>query len=294
MRDGRVVGHRRTAETNAAELARLMVGRDVLLRVSQAGGEAGRGGAERARALALNGAEGRKPARRRLLRACAPARSSGIAGVEGNGQTELIEALAGSGGPPARHRRDRSARRRGHHRPRRPGTARSAGSPTSPRTATGAACCSTSTSRRTPSSASTTRPPIAVGPGRSWLDRDGDPPAGETASSTAFDVRPPNLALPARSLSGGNQQKLILGRELELPPRLLLVAQPTRGVDIGAIEFIHRQLVALRDSRLRHPARLRRARRGDRPRRPPARHAPGADRAPRSTRRAPRPRRSDC
>jgi simple sugar transport system ATP-binding protein len=49
-------------------------------------------------------------------------------------------------------------------------------------------------------------------------------------------------------LSGGNQQKLIIGRELELQPRLLLVAQPTRGVDIGAIEFIHRKLVALRDS----------------------------------------------
>jgi simple sugar transport system ATP-binding protein len=63
-----------------------------------------------------------------------------------------------------------------------------------------------------------------------------------------FDVRPSNLDLPARSLSGGNQQKLVLGRELELPPRLLLVAQPTRGVDIGGIEFIHRRLVELRDS----------------------------------------------
>ena len=63
-----------------------------------------------------------------------------------------------------------------------------------------------------------------------------------------FDVRPPNPALPARALSGGNQQKLIIGREFELKPRLLLVAQPTRGVDIGAIEFIHRKLVALRDA----------------------------------------------
>src|SRR5213079_2029794 len=50
------------------------------------------------------------------------------------------------------------------------------------------------------------------------------------------------------SLSGGNQQKLIIGRELELGPTLLLVSQPTRGVDIGAIEFIHRKLVALRDA----------------------------------------------
>src|SRR5262249_42090807 len=56
-----------------------------------------------------------------------------------------------------------------------------------------------------------------------------------------FDVRPPNAALPARALSGGNQQKLIIGREFDLNPKLLLVAQPTRGVDIGAIEFIHRK-----------------------------------------------------
>ena len=61
-------------------------------------------------------------------------------------------------------------------------------------------------------------------------------------------VRPPNAALPARALSGGNQQKLIIGREFDYQPKLLLVSQPTRGVDIGAIEFIHRKLVELRDS----------------------------------------------
>ena len=62
-----------------------------------------------------------------------------------------------------------------------------------------------------------------------------------------FDVRPPNHELTAKSLSGGNQQKLIIGREFELDPKLLLVSQPTRGVDIGAIEFIHRKLIELRD-----------------------------------------------
>jgi simple sugar transport system ATP-binding protein len=63
-----------------------------------------------------------------------------------------------------------------------------------------------------------------------------------------FDVRPANQDLPARALSGGNQQKLIIGREFKVDPKLLLVSQPTRGVDIGAIEFIHRKLVGLRDS----------------------------------------------
>ena len=61
-------------------------------------------------------------------------------------------------------------------------------------------------------------------------------------------MRPPNAALMARALSGGNQQKLIIGREFDLHPKLLLVSQPTRGVDIGAIEFIHRKLVELRDA----------------------------------------------
>ncbi|AVL54320.1 ABC transporter ATP-binding protein [Roseobacter denitrificans] len=62
-----------------------------------------------------------------------------------------------------------------------------------------------------------------------------------------FDVRPPNPALAAKSFSGGNQQKIVLAREIERNPDLLLVGQPTRGVDIGAIEFIHQQIVALRD-----------------------------------------------
>ena len=62
-----------------------------------------------------------------------------------------------------------------------------------------------------------------------------------------FDVRPPVPELPAKALSGGNQQKLIIGREFELDPKLLLVSQPTRGVDIGAIEFIHKAIIELRD-----------------------------------------------
>ena len=62
-----------------------------------------------------------------------------------------------------------------------------------------------------------------------------------------FDVRPPIPSLAAKNFSGGNQQKIVLAREIERNPDLLLVGQPTRGVDIGAIEFIHQQIVALRD-----------------------------------------------
>jgi simple sugar transport system ATP-binding protein len=63
----------------------------------------------------------------------------------------------------------------------------------------------------------------------------------------AFDVRPANPLLKSAKFSGGNQQKIILAREIERDPDLLIVGQPTRGVDIGAIEFIHKRLIELRD-----------------------------------------------
>ena len=62
-----------------------------------------------------------------------------------------------------------------------------------------------------------------------------------------FDVRPSNPLLRTSSFSGGNQQKIVLVREMDQNPDLLLVGQPTRGVDIGAIEFIHKRLIAMRD-----------------------------------------------
>jgi simple sugar transport system ATP-binding protein len=68
------------------------------------------------------------------------------------------------------------------------------------------------------------------------------------AKMERFDVRPPNPMLAAKNFSGGNQQKIVLAREIERSPELLLVGQPTRGVDIGAIEFIHQRIIELRDA----------------------------------------------
>ncbi len=65
---------------------------------------------------------------------------------------------------------------------------------------------------------------------------------------SAFDVRTPSLDTPARNLSGGNIQKLIMARELSGSPRVLLVAQPTRGIDVGATRYIHERLVVQRDN----------------------------------------------
>ncbi|MFN7004250.1 MAG: heme ABC transporter ATP-binding protein, partial [Roseinatronobacter sp.] len=68
------------------------------------------------------------------------------------------------------------------------------------------------------------------------------------AKIESFDVRPPDCWLKASGFSGGNQQKIVLAREIEHEPDLILIGQPTRGVDIGAIEFIHQRLIRLRDA----------------------------------------------
>ncbi len=62
----------------------------------------------------------------------------------------------------------------------------------------------------------------------------------------SFDIRPPDRALPARALSGGNQQKVVIAREMSRGFSVLLASQPTRGVDVGAIEFIHQRLLEAR------------------------------------------------
>ena len=81
--------------------------------------------------------------------------------------------------------------------------------------------------------------------GFQWVDRRAVAAHAEDLVAR-FDVRTPTVATPAGALSGGNQQKLILAREISAGPRLLLASQPTRGVDIGATEFIYRQLIEAR------------------------------------------------
>jgi simple sugar transport system ATP-binding protein len=63
-----------------------------------------------------------------------------------------------------------------------------------------------------------------------------------------FDVRTSSIEHPASTLSGGNQQKVVLARELSRPLKLLVVAQPTRGLDVGSMEFVHKRIVAERDN----------------------------------------------
>jgi ABC-type uncharacterized transport system ATPase subunit len=63
-----------------------------------------------------------------------------------------------------------------------------------------------------------------------------------------YDIRPPNPRLKTANFSGGNQQKIVLAREMERDPAVLVIGQPTRGVDVGAIEFIHKRIIEMRDA----------------------------------------------
>jgi simple sugar transport system ATP-binding protein len=245
MRDGRVVGHVKTVETSAAELARLMVGRDVLLRIEKT--DAARDGEVVLSAVNLTVTA--RDGKRRLDEVSFEVRAGeivGIAGVEGNGQTELIETLAGLGA--TGHTTAGEVKFGGRNITNLNSRARRE---------LGIAHIPEDRHRRgllldfdlaeNSILGDHYRKPSVAGFGNLFLNDRG---IRERAQQVIrdFDVRPADPDLPARALSGGNQQKLIIGREFELRPKLLLVSQPTRGVDIGAIEFIHRKLVALRDA----------------------------------------------
>jgi general nucleoside transport system ATP-binding protein len=242
MRDGKVVGRVQTKDTNAAELARLMVGREVLLRVEKTEAKIGRPQLEvRDLSVTVNGGA------KRVDGVSFEVRSGeivGIAGVEGNGQTELIEALAGLIEPAQLTGEINFEGKNLNHLGAR--VRRELGIAHIPEDRHRRGLLLDFSLAENSILGVHYRPPIAAYAGGVFLDENAiQRRAGEIISK--FDVRPPNAALPARALSGGNQQKLIIGREYRVDPKLLLVSQPTRGVDIGAIEFIHRQLVALRD-----------------------------------------------
>jgi general nucleoside transport system ATP-binding protein len=238
MRDGKVVGNLPTAGATAEGLARMMVGRDVLLRVKKEEAKP-QGPVLTVRDLTLRGTEG-KTILNGVTFEVRAGEILGIAGVEGNGQTELIEILAGlrkaTSGKVLLE--DKSIDDLDTHERKRRGIAHIP----EDRHRRGLLLDFDLASN-------------------SILGVHGDRPISgavllnndvivERAERLVreYDVRPSNITLPARVLSGGNQQKLIVAREFDIRPRLVLVAQPTRGVDIGATEFIHRKLIELRDA----------------------------------------------
>jgi simple sugar transport system ATP-binding protein len=238
MRRGKVVGHLITKDTNEEEIATLMVGREVLLRVDK---KPATPGAVAMKVENLTASSDQSvPALKGVSFDLRYGEILGIAGVEGNGQSELMEVLAGTrratGGRVTLADRDittMDAR-----------TERDAGVAFIPEDRRGTGLV-LSFSIAENSILGRERSPtfswnqfllklVAI---REWARR----------LVKDFDIRTPSIDIAVRTLSGGNQQKVIVAREMGSKPKVLLAAQPTRGVDIGAIEFIHRQIVKERD-----------------------------------------------
>ncbi|HEY0522138.1 MAG TPA: ABC transporter ATP-binding protein [Stellaceae bacterium] len=244
MRDGEVVAHRRTADTSSDELAELMVGRRLAPPRAARPGAATNGTLPvlEVEGLTLTGTDGQR-ALRGIDLAVRAGEIVGIAGVAGNGQSELLAALAGLAAPAPGGRirlNGADVTRLGVQARRRLGV------------------------RHIPED----RLQMGLVPDFTAAENlilgdEGEPWAStrrlgllrvrriaETARRhlRAYDVRPPFPGLRTALLSGGNQQKLVCAREMERRPALLLVGQPTRGVDIGATELIHDRLRALREA----------------------------------------------
>ncbi len=220
-------------------LARLMVGREVLLRVDKHRARAGRG-APRGRGT-LHAFDDRGIEKVREVSFDVQAGEIvGIAGIDGNGQTELIDALSGLRAAARRHG---PARRRRRHEPQRTRATTTPGLGHIPedRQRRGlvlefsiAENIALHDYRSSPYSQARLALPAPARRAGARLSRN------STSAAAAPQTR-------AGGLSGGNQQKLVLAREIDRNPRVLIAAQPTRGLDVGAIEFVHRRLVAERD-----------------------------------------------
>jgi general nucleoside transport system ATP-binding protein len=240
MRQGAVVAEVETQRTTPRELAEKMVGRAVLLQIEKSPARPG------PVLLEVRDLEVRDRLHVPRLKGVSfdlrAGEIVGVAGVSGNGQSELLEALAGTRAP-SRGRilfqgadlvadgLDPRARRR-------------LGLAHVPEDRLRLGVVSAFNAQDNSVLGYQDRPEynrLLLADNRAIL-------AGCRKKMSDYDVRPPEPRLRFASFSGGNQQKLVIAREVGSDPRVLLVGQPTRGVDIGAIEFIHRQLVALRDA----------------------------------------------
>jgi ABC-type uncharacterized transport system ATPase subunit len=238
MRDGRVTGVVAASATTKEELARMMVGRDVLLRVSKEPGRPGPTVLE-LRGVSARGRKGTKV----LADVDLEVRSGevlGIAGVQGNGQTELVEVLTGlrraSAGQVLLNGVDITSRR--------PREVRDLGVSHVPEDRQERGLVLGFTVAENLLLGREHKPPYSR---RGLLAIDAIERHARELIETN-DLRPADPDVLAGDMSGGNQQKLIVAREFDGSPALLVAAQPTRGVDIGAIEFVHLSLLRMRDA----------------------------------------------
>ncbi|WP_181133444.1 ATP-binding cassette domain-containing protein [Rathayibacter sp. AY2B7] len=236
IRDGEVIGSRPAAGLDQSDIATMMVGREVLLRIKHTPASPKESvlTVENLSAIDQRGTIAVK----NLSLMVRSGEIVGIAGVEGNGQSELAAAVAGMQ-PPLRGRIELNGRdvttaavaqRRVSGLAYIPEDRHEEGAAPTLSIAENVA-------------AGHLRPPLAR---HGWLSLRSMRSYAQDLISR-FDVRGAHPETPIGSLSGGNMQKVIIAREFEAQPDLLMVSQPTRGVDVGAMEFVHNSIVEMRD-----------------------------------------------
>jgi simple sugar transport system ATP-binding protein len=236
LRGGRVVATVATRETSESKLAGLMVGREVLPAVSKKPCQPGRPSLE-VRHLEAPGDQG-LPALRGVSFQVAEGEIVGLAGVSGNGQRELAEVVCG-----LRKAKAGQVCIRGADVTR---------ATPAERIRAGLAYVPEERKRVASIAEFSIAENAILETHQSLFSRWGLLDRGAIAAYVDrliedYDVRTPDARNQARTLSGGNLQKLILGRELSRSPRTLVAAQPTRGLDVGATEYVHRRLLEARE-----------------------------------------------
>jgi simple sugar transport system ATP-binding protein len=241
MRAGKTVGRMKTSETNPADIARRMVGREVSLSAGKRVQPLARPIAAApdqglaAQNLSVMGSRGNRVVDD-VSFAVKPGEILGIAGVEGNGQTELIEAIAGLRSVASGRILIDGVEITRHN--------------VASRHEAGLSHIPEDRHRRGLIMEYTVGDNLILGLQR-FFSKNGVIDSDRVMENameeiSSFDIRPPNPLLASRALSGGNQQKVVVAREMGRKFSVLLASQPTRGVDVGAIEFIHQQLLDAR------------------------------------------------
>jgi len=241
MRRGQVVGSVATADTSKGQIATMMVGREVLFRVERQPAKPGKAALDLDAVHARNNK--RLPALRGVSLKVREGEILGLAGVEGNGQSELVEVLTGlrkiEQGLVLVDGKDVT-----NHLPRQ---VRAAGVGHIPEDRHRRGLVLDYSVADNLILGIHDRLPFIKQRGIAIMNR-GPIKANALRLIEEFDIRPPQDENLARNLSGGNQQKIVVAREFDQNPKVLIAAQPTRGVDVGSIEFIHQRLVQARDA----------------------------------------------
>ncbi|MGC4123203.1 MAG: ABC transporter ATP-binding protein [Myxococcales bacterium] len=239
MRRGKLVTVVKSSETNANALSELMVGREVVGMVRTPSKATPGEPLVKLHNICASNDRGR-PALADLSLELKAGEILAIAGVDGNGQAELAEVLTGlrraSAGTISISGKDLTGAG--------PRAFRDAGVSHVPSDRQQRGLCMGMRVDENLALGRHDRPPFAHGP---FIDRPGRASTAERLCAE-FDVRPADPSLAVRALSGGNQQKVIIAREVDVSPKVLVVVQPTRGLDIGAISTVHDRLRKERDA----------------------------------------------